>query len=39
MLSHCELLKSFRGEAMRTSINLINLSPSVPLKGDVLERV
>ena len=24
---------------MRTSIDLINLSPSIPLKGDVLERV
>ena len=24
---------------MRTSIDLINLSPSVPLKGDVHERV
>ena len=24
---------------MRTSIDLINLSSSVPLKGDVLERV
>ena len=39
MLSHSKLLKSFWGEAMRTSIDLINLSPSVPLKGDVLERV
>ena len=24
---------------MRTSIDLINHSPSIPLKGDVLERV
>ena len=39
MLSHSKLLKSFWGEAMRTSIDLINLSPLVPLKGDVLERV
>ena len=39
MHSHSELPKSFWGEAMRTSIDLINLSPSVPLKGDVPERV
>ena len=39
MLSHSKLLKSCWGEAMRTSIDLINLSPSAPLKGDVLERV
>ena len=39
MLSHSKLFKSFWGEAMRTSIDLINLSPSVPLKGDILERV
>ena len=39
MLSHSQLSKSFWGEAMRTSIDLINLSPSVPLKGDVPERV
>ena len=39
MISHSKLLKSFWGEAMRTSIDLINLSPSVPLKGDVPERV
>ena len=39
MLSHSKLPKYFWGEAMRTSIDLINLFPSVPLKGDVLERV
>ena len=39
MLSHSKRPKSFWGEAMRTSIDLINLSPSVPLKGDVPERV
>ena len=39
MLSHSKLPKSFWGEAMRTSIDLINLSPSVPVKGDVPERV
>ena len=39
MLSHSKLPKSFWGEAMRTSIDLVNLCPSVPLKGDVPERV
>ena len=39
MLSHSKLPKSFWGEAMRTSIDLINLSPLVPLKGDVPKRV
>ena len=32
MLSHSKLHKSFLGEAMRTSIDLINLSPPVHLK-------
>ena len=39
MLSHSKLPKSFWGKAMRTSIDLINLSSLVPLKGDVPERV
>ena len=39
MLSHFKLPKSFWGEGMRTSIDLINLSPSGPLKCDVLKRV
>ena len=39
MLSHSKLPKSFCGEAMRTSIDLINLSSSVPLKGDIPKRV
>ena len=39
ILSHSKLPKSFWGEATRTTINLINLSPSVPLKSDVPERV
>ena len=39
MFSHSKHLKSFRGEAMKTSIDLINLSPSIRLKGDVPERV
>ncbi|CAN0846213.1 Retrovirus-related Pol polyprotein from transposon TNT 1-94 [Linum grandiflorum] len=39
MLSHAKLPKSFWGEAMRTAVDLINLSPSVPLEGDVPQRV
>ena len=39
MLSHSNLPKSFWGEAMRTAVDLINLSPSAPLDGDVPERV
>ncbi|KAI4297117.1 hypothetical protein L6164_037021 [Bauhinia variegata] len=39
MLSHAKLPKAFWGEAMRTAVDLINLSPSVPLSGDILERV
>ena len=39
MLSHSKLPKSFWVEAMRTLIDLINLFSSVPLKGDVPERV
>ncbi|KAL6316547.1 hypothetical protein AAG906_018250 [Vitis piasezkii] len=32
-------LKSFWGETMRTTVDLINLCPSYPLEGDILERV
>ena len=39
MLSHAKLPQSFLGEAMRTVVKLINLSPSYPLEGDILERV
>ena len=39
MLSHAKLPKSFWGEAMRTTVDLINLSPSYPLEGDITERV
>ena len=37
-LSHSKLPRSFWGEAMRTTVDLINLSPSVPLNGDVPEK-
>ncbi|XP_072066891.1 uncharacterized protein [Arachis hypogaea] len=39
MLSHARLPKSFWGEAMRAAVDLINLSPSVPLNGDVPENL
>ena len=32
MLSHAKLPKSFWGEAMKTAVAMINLSPSVPLE-------
>jgi len=35
MLSHAKLPKSFWPEAMFTAVYLINLSPLVPLDGDV----
>ena len=39
MLSHAKLPKSYWAEAMATAVYLINRSPSVPLKGDVPQRV
>ena len=39
MLSNAKLPSSFWGEAMRTAVDLINLSPSVPLNYDVPEHV
>lgn len=39
MLSHAKLPKSFWAEAMFTAVYLINHSPSVPLEGDVPQRV
>ena len=39
MLSHAKLPKSFWGEAMKTAVAMINLSPSVPLDFDVPDRV
>ena len=38
MFSHAKLAKSFWDETMRTTVDLINLSPSCPLEGDILER-
>ncbi|PKI75267.1 hypothetical protein CRG98_004307 [Punica granatum] len=39
MLSQAKLFKSFWGEAMRTAVDLINLTPSVALDGDVPQQV
>ena len=39
MVSHSKLPKSFWGKAMRTIVDLINLFPSVSLKGDVPKRI
>ena len=39
MLAHAKLPKSYWAEAMLTAVYLINRSPSVPLKGDVPQRV
>lgn len=39
MLSHAKLPKHFWGEAMRTTIYLINLSPSKPLDVDIPNKV
>jgi transposase InsO family protein len=35
MLSHAKLPKTFWGEALQTAVHLINMSPSVPLNGEV----
>ncbi|KAI4352915.1 hypothetical protein L6164_007122 [Bauhinia variegata] len=39
MFSYAKLPKAFWGETMRTAVDLINLSPLVPLSGDIPERV
>ena len=39
MLSDVKLPKFFCAEAIRTTVDLINLSPSTPLDGDVPKRV
>ncbi|KAI5338837.1 hypothetical protein L3X38_018109 [Prunus dulcis] len=38
MLSYAKLPKSFWGKALMTAVDLINLSPSTPLNGDVLNK-
>ena len=39
MFYDAKLPKSFWAEAMRTTVDLINFSPSAPLDGDVPKRV
>jgi len=39
MLSHAKLSTSFWGEAMKTAVAMINLSPSIPLEFNVPDRV
>ena len=39
MLSHAKLLRLYGAEAMLTIVYLINMSPFVPLKGDVPQCV
>ena len=39
MLSHAKLSNSFWSEAIRIAVDLINLSPSAPLDGDIPDRV
>ena len=38
MLSHAKLPKRFWDEALRTAVDLINLSPKIPLDGNVAEH-
>lgn len=35
----CKVAKSLLGEAIRTVVDVLNLSPSAPLDGDVSEMV
>ena len=39
LFSHAKLPRPFWGEAMRTAVDVINLTPFYPLNGDVPERV
>ena len=39
MISYAKSPKSFWGEAMRIAVDLINLSSSHPLEGDIPEKV
>ena len=38
MLSHAKLPNQFWAEALMTTIYVLNLSPCVPLKGDIPRR-
>ncbi|GMI64919.1 hypothetical protein HRI_000161200 [Hibiscus trionum] len=39
LLSDVKLSRSFQDEALNTMTHVINLSPSVPLRGDVADRI
>lgn len=39
MFSHCKIPNLFWGEAIRTAIDLINLSPLINLNGEIVEKV
>ena len=39
MLAHAKLSKTFWAEALMTTVYVINRSPSVPLDGDIPQRV
>ena len=39
MLSNAKLSRTLQGEAMKTTIDLINLSPSIPWELDIPDRV
>ena len=39
LLSHAKLPKIFWGEALSTVVHVLNLTPCVPLKFDITERI
>ena len=39
ILAHAKLRKNYWVEALKTVINVINRSPSVPLEGDIPQRL
>jgi len=39
VLSHAKLPKSFWGEAVKTAVDIVNLSPSIPLDGTIPEEI
>jgi len=39
MLSYTKSLNPFGGDALKTAIDIINISPSVPSDGAILEKI
>ena len=37
--THAKLPKSFWGEAVKTTVDVINVSLATPLDGDILEEI